>query len=59
MLVAMATDEAIRKGAGRKAYGYSLDDGNGTQLLLLEVEDHMTSDGDGGARVGNGDGASP
>ena len=30
MQVAMATDEAIRKAAGRKAYGYSLDYGNGT-----------------------------
>jgi hypothetical protein len=30
MQVAMATDEVIRKVAGRKAYGYSLNDGNGT-----------------------------
>ena len=28
--VATATDEAIKKAVGRKAYGYSLDDGNGT-----------------------------
>ena len=28
--VTTATDEAIRKAAGRKAYGYSLDNGNGT-----------------------------
>jgi hypothetical protein len=28
--VAMATNEVIRKAAGRKAYGYSLNNGNGT-----------------------------
>ena len=28
--VAMATDEAIRKAVDRKAYGYSLNDSNGT-----------------------------
>ena len=28
--VAMATNKVIRKVAGRKAYGYSLDDSNGT-----------------------------
>ena len=57
--VATATDEAIRKAVGRKVYGYSLDDSNGTQLLLFEVKDHMTSDSDGSVGFGDEKGASP
>ena len=55
----MATDEAIRKAAGRKAYGYSLNDGNGTQLLLFKMEDHVTGDSDVGAELRDEKGASP
>ena len=55
----MATDEAIRKTAGRKAYGYSLDDGNGTQPLLYKVRDHVTREGDGSAGFRDEEGASP
>ena len=54
-----ATDEAVRKAAGRKAYGYSLDDGNGTQLLLFGVEDLVTGDGDTGAEFRDEEGALP
>ena len=42
----MATDEEIRKVAGRKAYGYRLNDSNGTQPLPFEVKDHVTREGD-------------
>ena len=55
----MATDEAIREAAGRKAYGYSLDDSNGTQPLLFEVRDHVTDDGDVGSEFRGRTDASP
>ena len=55
----MATDEAIREAAGRKAYGYSLDDGNGTQPLLFEVKNHVTREGDGSAGLRDEESASP
>ena len=55
----MATDEAIRKAAGRKVYRYSLDDGNGTQPLLFKVENHVTSEGNTGAECRDEKGASP
>ena len=54
-----ATEEAIRKVAGRKAYGYSLDDGNGTQPLLFEVKDHVTREGDGNVGFRNEESALP
>ena len=55
----MATDEVIRKAAGRKAYGYSLDDGNGTQPLLFGMKDHVTREGNGSAGFRNEEGAYP
>ena len=55
----MATDESIREVAGRKAYRYGLNDGNGTQLLPFEVEDHVTKEGDGSAGFRDEEGASP
>ena len=48
-----ATNKVKREVAGRKAYGYSLDDGNGTQPLLFKVRDHVTSDSNIGLEFGN------
>ena len=55
----MASDEVIREAAGRKAYRYSLNDGNSTYLLLLKVGDHVTSDSDVGSELRDEVDASP
>ena len=56
----MATEEAIRKAAGRKAYGYSLDDGNGTLTVAVRSGGPCDKrEGNGSVEFRDEEGASP